>query len=155
MTQSKTKKPTSLVEKLFECQKEFTAITKDATNDYFKSNYFDINALLRVVKPILSRNGIVLMQPVGMAGQECVPTIHTILISAEDPTDKIEYVTPLPKFGDPQKQGGAVTYFRRYALVSMLGLEAEDDDGNLASGRGGTKRQSAGQKKSNSDLDLW
>jgi hypothetical protein len=36
---------------------------------------------------------------------------------------------------DMQQLGSAVTYARRYQLVSLLGLEAEDDDGNYASGK--------------------
>jgi hypothetical protein len=35
---------------------------------------------------------------------------------------------------DPQGQGSAITYARRYALMAVLGLVAdEDDDGNKAS----------------------
>jgi len=30
-------------------------------------------------------------------------------------------------------QGASITYARRYALISMLGLPTEDDDGNSAS----------------------
>jgi hypothetical protein len=34
---------------------------------------------------------------------------------------------------DPQKVGGAITYFRRYSLLCLLGLTPEeDDDGNAA-----------------------
>ena len=33
---------------------------------------------------------------------------------------------------DMQALGSAITYARRYALVSMLGLEQDDDDGNKA-----------------------
>ena len=39
----------------------------------------------------------------------------------------------LPNLQDPQKLGSAITYFRRYTLQSLLGLQAEDDDGNKAS----------------------
>ena len=42
---------------------------------------------------------------------------------------------PLGDITDPQKLGGAITYYRRYTLQSLLGLQAEDDDGNTASGR--------------------
>jgi len=38
----------------------------------------------------------------------------------------------LPQNSDPQKLGSAITYYRRYTLVSLLGLQAEDDDGNSA-----------------------
>jgi hypothetical protein len=34
---------------------------------------------------------------------------------------------------DPQKMGGAITYYRRYSLLALLGLAPEDDDGNAAS----------------------
>ena len=34
---------------------------------------------------------------------------------------------------DPQKMGSMITYYRRYTLQSLLGLQAEDDDGNSAS----------------------
>jgi hypothetical protein len=38
----------------------------------------------------------------------------------------------LPNIQDPQKLGSAITYYRRYTLQSLLGLQAEDDDGNTA-----------------------
>ena len=44
---------------------------------------------------------------------------------------------PLGDISDPQKLGGAITYYRAYTLQSLLGLQAEDDDGNTASGRKG------------------
>jgi hypothetical protein len=40
----------------------------------------------------------------------------------------IRYTCPLPELADAQKAGSAITYFRRYALQSLLALEAEDDD---------------------------
>ena len=36
---------------------------------------------------------------------------------------------------DPQKMGSAITYLRRYTLQSLLGLQAADDDANMASGK--------------------
>ena len=39
----------------------------------------------------------------------------------------------LPTNLDAQKIGSAITYFRRYTLASLLGLQAQDDDGNSAS----------------------
>jgi hypothetical protein len=40
----------------------------------------------------------------------------------------------LPPIADPQKLGSCITYYRRYTLSSLLGLQAEDDDANAASG---------------------
>jgi hypothetical protein len=38
----------------------------------------------------------------------------------------------------PQAIGSAITYLRRYALQSFVGVAPEDDDGNLASAKGST-----------------
>jgi len=121
-----------MIEKLLEVQKKIGAIGKDSTNPFFKSKYFDINKLLDVVKPVLSEQGLVLLQP--LTNIDGVPAIRTILIDV-DTGDKIEDITPLTQNPDPQKMGSAITYFRRYSLQSLLGLQAEDDDGNKASAK--------------------
>ena len=41
----------------------------------------------------------------------------------------------LPEITDPQKLGSCITYYRRYTLSSLLGLQSEDDDGNTASNK--------------------
>ena len=38
----------------------------------------------------------------------------------------------IPDNPDPQKIGSIITYYRRYSLQSLLLLQAQDDDGNLA-----------------------
>jgi hypothetical protein len=58
--------------------------------------------------------------------------LSTVLWDTEDDTS-IESTVPYINPTDMQKLGGAITYARRYALVSMLALEDEDDDGNTAS----------------------
>ena len=52
-----------------------------------------------------------------------------------DSTDSIESSLQLPELNDPQKLGSAITYHRRYTLASLLGLQAVDDDANIASGK--------------------
>ena len=39
----------------------------------------------------------------------------------------------MAELSDPQKMGSMITYYRRYTLQSLLGLQAEDDDANAAS----------------------
>ena len=41
----------------------------------------------------------------------------------------------LPQLNDPQKLGSCVSYYRRYTAQSLLGLQATDDDANLASSK--------------------
>jgi hypothetical protein len=45
---------------------------------------------------------------------------------------------------NPQQAGSAITYARRYALSALLGVLAEDDDGESAQGRGKAAAQSNG-----------
>ena len=117
--------------KLLEVQKELGAVKKDKKNPFFSSNYADINKFIEVVKPILNKHGLVLIQP--LSNIEGQPAIRTILVDGES-GDMMEDVMPIIlKDNDPQKVGSAITYYRRYALQSFLFLEAEDDDGNKAS----------------------
>lgn len=121
-----------MYEKLLAVQKEIGAISKDSENPFFKSKYFDINALLAQVKPILNKHGIVLLQ--GINAVEGKNGLNTVLVDS-DSKEKLEFNCLLPEVSDPQKMGSAITYYRRYALQSLLALEAEDDDGNTASNR--------------------
>jgi hypothetical protein len=121
-----------MYKKLLIIQQEIGKIKKDATNPFFKSKYFDINSLLEHVKPVLNASGIVLLQGLTNIGGKLA--LSTQLVEVET-GDKIEYVCPLPEGLDAQKSGSSVTYFRRYSIQSLLALEAEDDDGNVASSK--------------------
>jgi len=117
----------NIYEKLFNAKKEIGKISKDSTNPFFKSKYFDINALLEHVEPILQKHGLVLLQPL------MDDKVVTAIFNIEDASEFIESEIKLPAITDPQKLGSAITYFRRYTLQSLLALQAEDDDGNKAS----------------------
>jgi hypothetical protein len=111
-------------------QQELGVIKKEADNPFFKSKYFDINALIDHVKPTMNKHGLLVMQP--LVSVDGKPALETAIIDSES-GDIFKAVTPLPENPDPQKTGSIITYFRRYALQSLLFLEAEDDDGNQAS----------------------
>ena len=121
-------------EKLLKVQQEIAAIKKDSVNPHFKNRYFDINTLLAEVKPVLNKHGIVLLQGLshGINGELMM---ETRLISTEDKDGDIAYLCPIPPCADAQKYGSAITYSRRYALQSLLALEAEDDDANTATAK--------------------
>ena len=113
----------SIYKKLLEVQKEVGAISKDSKNPFFKSKYFDINQLIEHVQPVLNKHGLVLTQPIEKGSVSSVVTDSETLSS-------ILSALPLPEFNDPQKLGSCITYYRRYTLASLLGLQAEDNDGN-------------------------
>ena len=66
-----------------------------------------------------------LLQPIENA------TVTTRIIEIETSVS-IDSCIDLPTINDPQKLGSAITYYRRYTLQSLLGLLAQDDDGNGA-----------------------
>lgn len=116
----------SLYKKILNAKKKMGAITKDSKNPFFKSKYFDINKLLLEVEPILQDEGLLLLQPISDG------KVKSIVIDTES-GEKESSEIDLGSFSDPQKMGSAITYYRRYTLQSLLGLQAEDDDGNKAS----------------------
>lgn len=121
----------SIYKKIFEAKKEIGKISKDSKNPFFKSNYLSLNGLIDAIEEVLNKNGLLLLQPIvnGNVRTE-------IRDSEKDGTTSDSFVfseMELPKITDPQKLGSAITYYRRYTLQSLLGLQAEDDDGNLAS----------------------
>jgi len=119
-----------IYKKIFKLQSEIGTILKTNKNPFFRSEYFDINALVEVLQPLLKKHELVLLQPI-IDG-----AVNTIISDLEG--NSIVSVLPLPLEQEPQKVGSAITYYRRYSLVSLLGLRAEDDDGNSTQGISGS-----------------
>lgn len=127
---------TTLIAALVTALSDMPNPVKNSDNPAFKRDgrpmrYADLEATLDACKPILAACGIAVMQhPVSGPGGVGV---HTWLIGHGETMDCGEFVLPLAK-QDPQGAGSAITYARRYALVSLFGLAQEDDDANVASG---------------------
>lgn len=120
-------KDTHVNEKLFKLQQEIGTISKDANNPFYKSKYFDVNSLIKQLQPLLKKYRLLLLQPI----EE--DTVYTKIICV-DGTGGVISALKLPEIVDPQKIGSAITYYRRYTLASLLGLQSIDDDGNLTKG---------------------
>jgi hypothetical protein len=112
-----------LLKALAEAKKEITPISKDSTNPFFKSKYFDINQLIENVEPILENHGLILLQPI------FENKVHSNIYHV-DSGESVSSCIELPALTDPQKLGSAITYYRRYTLQSLLSLQTEDDDAN-------------------------
>jgi hypothetical protein len=109
------------------------AIRKDNTNPHYHYKYADINNVLEAIREPLSTNGLVALQTT--IRKDDIFCLNTKIINIDSPEEFVEIDIPLIYNGDMQKLGSAITYARRYGLVTLLGLEQEDDDGNLASGK--------------------
>lgn len=142
--------------KIAELKKETGKLSKDCTNPFFNSKYFDINQLLEHLEPICEAKGLLILQPI-IDGK-----VYSQIIDLETGECK-ESAIEIPAYTDPQKTGSAITYFRRYTLQSLLGLQAEDDDANKSAGRtqktnnGSTANKNDGGSKNtnNSEDKPW
>jgi len=114
-----------LLKALANVKKEVGTLSKTETNPFFKSKYFDINSLIQQIEPLLEKNNLLLLQPI--EGNKVFSQIWHIETGL-----CVSSCIELPNLQDPQKLGSAITYYRRYTLQSLLGLQAEDDDGNKA-----------------------
>lgn len=135
-----------LLPKLAKLKEELQAVTKGANNPFFKSKYADLNTYLDEVEPRLKAQGMVLFQPVVVDDHGNNSVVSTII----DVESGQFFKSSMKLVGDVdmQKAGGGVTYARRYTLGAMLSMQAEDDDGNVASGK--TTNKSASKTSSGS-----
>lgn len=120
---------TSIYAALAKAQSEMGKALKSAANPHFKSRYADLAEVMDACLPALNSNGIAVFQP--MRETDGARYVVTILAHASGET--IECAVPLiVQKNDMQGLGSAITYARRYGLMSMAGIAPEDDDGNAA-----------------------
>jgi len=110
-------------------QRELGKAKKSSDNPFFKSKYADLASVHEACEDAMIANGFGVTQGHGL---EPVPHLYTRLIHASG--QWFESAMPLILVKqDAQALGSFTTYARRYALVAMLNMLAEDDDGNAAS----------------------
>lgn len=114
---------------------EIEAATKDAVNPAFKqgnkvSKYADLTAVIDAVKPALIRHGLFFTQH--PEPSERGVTVETWVHHAGGESLSLGKLFVPANKQDAQGYGSALTYARRYALVTAFGVPVEDDDGNAA-----------------------
>lgn len=114
-------------------QDEATSVKKDEENPFFKSSYASLTTIMKTIRPVLAKHGLYITQ---LPDQSSIgePALTTILFHPSS-GEEIRTTTPLSLVKkDPQAQGSAITYLRRYSLAAILQIVIdEDDDGNKAS----------------------
>ena len=111
----------------FNAQHEIGPVIKENKNPYFKSSYADFKSVWDTVRPVLKDNGLFITQEPGYDNgilflKTTVRHIHVAYCMSSTlgiPVDN----------NSAQGVGSAITYARRYALCSILGVVTEDDDG--------------------------
>jgi len=114
-------------------QRQFGPALKTSTNPHFKSKYADLANCIEAVIGALNDNGIGLMQRT----YECKDgvMVETMLVHESGEVMECGMLhVPATKM-DAMGFGSALTYARRYSLLTATGLAPEDDDGVAASRR--------------------
>lgn len=126
-----------------------SVVKKDASNPFHKSRYATLGAHLDLCEGVLDKYGLILMQTVNGSPDKAI-LIASLCHVESGQWIKSYLPLPNPK-NDSQGLGASITYMRRYSISSMLGLNAEDDDGETASGRG--KHKSYKQKNTEEQIE--
>jgi hypothetical protein len=114
----------NLFKALANFQQEVPVIHK-ATQGYGYS-YADLPKIFEVINPLLKKHGLGFMQLIN--GTDLVTCVFHV-----DSEEQITSTTAIPQnvalkgMNDFQVMGSAITYVRRYAISSMLGLVTDKD----------------------------
>lgn len=125
-----TKVEASLASAMAAAFAEIEGATKSANNPHFKSKYADITAVIEAIKPALIKHDLYFTQHPEPSDRGV--TIETWLHHAGGDSLSLGKLYVPANKQDAQGFGSALTYARRYALVTAFGVPTEDDDGNAA-----------------------
>ena len=108
----------------------FAPAFKSSTNPHFKSKYAALDACIEAVNDSFLAVGIAMYQetyedPTGV-------TVETVLLHESGEMLRCGKLHVPASKQDPQGYGSALTYARRYSLMTACGIAPEDDDGNAA-----------------------
>jgi hypothetical protein len=105
---------------------ETTDILADSNNPFHKSRYASLSKHLEVLKPMLKKHGLTVLQL--PSGDFEAVGIKTIILHESGASIEERCVIPCEKGMTGQQGGAIITYLRRYSLASLAGVATEDDD---------------------------
>ncbi len=115
-----------LASALAKAQGEMRSAKKDASNPFFRSQYSTLAACWDCCREPLAKNGLSVVQTVSEDEGERI-TLHTTLLHASG-----QWISSTmkgrPTKNDPQGIGSAISYYRRYSLMAIVGIAPDDDD---------------------------
>jgi len=113
-------------------QADLKPVEKNGVNPFFKNEYIKLPDLMISLQPLLTKHKLAVMHLTGNI--DGISAIKVVLLHESGETIESDYQPLLLTKQDPQAQGSAITYARRYTLCAMLGIVAdEDDDGHAGS----------------------
>lgn len=110
---------------LSKVQSKLRPAKENAKNPFFKSNYADLGSVWDSVRTLLADNELSIIQMPENQGD-----LTTVLSHSSG--EWISSTLHIPSKNDAHGVGSAISYGRRYALASFIGVITGDDDGNGA-----------------------
>jgi len=124
----------ALAKALAAAQRAMKPAVRNSENPFYKSSYVDLAGAWEACREALSTNGLTVIQTTEDGGGAEGAYAHLVTTLAHESGEWIQGTYPVrPIKNDPQGLGSAMTYARRYALMAIVGLAPEDDDGCAAS----------------------
>jgi hypothetical protein len=119
-----------MIDKLLRAQADFKPLRKTKENPYFHSSYAGLDDVMDSISDSLRKHGLVITSQSVPHEKGLLLTTSIHDIESKQSIQSSFFIAEL----DPQKIGSGMTYARRYNIVNLLNLVAdEDDDGNQAS----------------------
>ena len=111
-------------------QSEMSLVAKDEKNPFYDKDYATLASVISTSREPLTKNGLSLSQ--------WIVNDHLISFLGHKSGQYMQSAKKIivKDLSNAQSEGSGITYARRYSMMSILGLApADDDDGNLASGK--------------------
>lgn len=119
----------ALLSELEDITKTRTAKIPTKTGGEYRYTYADLGDVLDVSRAKAAAQGLAITQEPQTDEHGTAVATHVLHVSGQ----WLEYEPlRLPTGNDAQSHGSAITFARRYTLLSVLGLATEDDDGAAA-----------------------
>ncbi len=122
----------ALAKALAPAQGKIEGARKTAQNPHLKNRYATLADVWDACRGPLSAHGLAVVQTFEPHGDKMICVVSR-LIHESGEWMQSRLILPVTK-ADAQGFGSAITYARRYALSALVGVTADDDDGNAASG---------------------
>lgn len=148
----------SIYAALARAQAKMGAAHKDANNTHFSAKYATLASIRDAVFPPLTEEGICVIQSPYNTKEGDVGLITKLVYAPTGETVECDLSLSIAQTKNAaHDMGKAITYMRRFSLLSMAGVAPDDDDdGNsLSAAKPAAKKKSAAQAKRDGDFEKF
>jgi hypothetical protein len=138
----------SLAAALAKAQGAMRNAAKDARNPHFNSRYADLAAIVDAQREPLAANELSVIQ-IPSTPEPGTVALTSVLLHSSGEWLQSDELRVSARDAGPQAVGSCLTYLRRYQLAALVGIAAEDDDGEA-----GERRPRLVETRTMGDSDL-